>query len=90
VRSRSSRTIPGPVGQVSGFTWILDKLGVGFAITLNRGQPLGIEVGAPNLAQLAVTPRPNRDDYSKQRADPGWVPGRTNGATSVHPIDRAP
>lgn len=41
-------------GLVAEFSWILDKLGVGFAITLNPDQPYGMDFQAQDLAQLAA------------------------------------
>ena len=39
-------------GLVAEFTWVLEKLGVGFGITLNPGEAVGIELGAQALQQL--------------------------------------
>ncbi|CRI67485.1 conserved hypothetical protein [Thiocapsa sp. KS1] len=46
-------------GLVAEFSWILEKLGVGFAITLNPGLPFGMDFEAQDLAQIAAMPRPN-------------------------------
>lgn len=46
-------------GLVVEFTWILEKLGVGFGINLNPGLPVGIELEAQDLAQIAGLVRPN-------------------------------
>jgi hypothetical protein len=46
-------------GLVADFTWILEQLGVGFAITLNPGQPVGMDFEAQDLAQLTDLNRPN-------------------------------
>jgi hypothetical protein len=46
-------------GLVAEFRWILEKLGVGFAITLNPGLPFGMDFEAQDLAQIAAMPRPN-------------------------------
>jgi hypothetical protein len=45
-------------GLVAEFSWILEKLGVGFAITLNPGLPFGMDFEAQDLAQIAAMPRP--------------------------------
>ncbi len=39
-------------GLVTEFTWVLEKLGVGFAIALNPGHELGIDLEAGTVAQL--------------------------------------
>ncbi len=39
-------------GLVAEFKWILDKLGVGYSITLNPGQAVGMELEAQDVAQL--------------------------------------
>jgi hypothetical protein len=39
-------------GLVTEFTWVLEKLGVGYGIALNPGQELGIDLGAEALRQL--------------------------------------
>lgn len=41
-------------GLVAEFTWVLEKLGVGFGITLNPGDAVGIELGAEALRQLTA------------------------------------
>ena len=41
-------------GLVAEFTWVLEKLGVGFGITLNPGETVGIELGAEALRQLTA------------------------------------
>jgi hypothetical protein len=41
-------------GLVAEFTWVLEKLGVGYGITLNPGHEVGIELGAEALQQLTV------------------------------------
>jgi len=46
-------------GLVADFTWILEKLGIGYAITLNPGLPFGIELEAQDVAQIAGMARPN-------------------------------
>ncbi|WP_373510327.1 SseB family protein [Thiocapsa sp.] len=46
-------------GLVAEFSWILEKLGVGFAITLNPGLPFGMDFEAQDLEQIAAMPRPN-------------------------------
>jgi hypothetical protein len=42
-------------GLVTEFTWILEKLGIGYAITLNPGLQVGIDFDAQDVAQLAAT-----------------------------------
>ena len=42
-------------GLVAEFTWVLEKLGVGYGITLNPGQEVGIELGAEALQQLTAS-----------------------------------
>lgn len=46
-------------GLVVDFTWILDKLGIGYGISLNPGLSVGIELEAQDLAQIAAMARPN-------------------------------
>ncbi len=46
-------------GLVADFTWILEKLGIGYAITLNPGLPVGIDFEAQDVAQIAGMARPN-------------------------------
>jgi hypothetical protein len=46
-------------GLVVDFPWILEKLGIGFGISLNPGLPVGIELEAQDLAQIAGMARPN-------------------------------
>ncbi len=46
-------------GLVADFSWILEKLGVGYAISLNPGLPVGIDFAAEDLAQIAGVGRPN-------------------------------
>lgn len=41
-------------GLVADFTWILEKLGVGFGISLNPGLAVGIEFQAQDLADIAI------------------------------------
>jgi len=40
-------------GLVVEFTWILEKLGIGYAISLNPGERVGIDFEAQDLAQMA-------------------------------------
>jgi hypothetical protein len=40
-------------GLVTEFTWVLEKLGVGYGITLNPGWEMGIEIEAQTLQQLS-------------------------------------
>lgn len=40
-------------GLVVEFTWILEKLGIGYAISLNPGETVGIDFEAQDLAQMA-------------------------------------
>lgn len=46
-------------GLVAEFSWILEQLGVGFAITLNPGLPFGMDFEAQDVAQIAAMPRPD-------------------------------
>ncbi|MFZ0788138.1 MAG: SseB family protein [Chromatiaceae bacterium] len=46
-------------GLVADFTWILEKLDTGVAITLNPGLRFGIELEAQDLAQIAGMARPD-------------------------------
>lgn len=39
-------------GLVAEFAWVLEKLGVGYGITLNPGHEVGIELGAEALRQM--------------------------------------
>ncbi len=41
-------------GLVAEFTWVLEKLGAGYGITLNPGHDVGIELGAEALRQLTA------------------------------------
>ncbi|MCG6861927.1 MAG: SseB family protein [Chromatiaceae bacterium] len=41
-------------GLVTEFTWILDKLGIGYGITLNPGQEFGMDFEARDVAQIAA------------------------------------
>jgi len=41
-------------GLVVEFTWILEKLGIGYGITLNPGQDFGIDFEAQDLARIAA------------------------------------
>lgn len=43
-------------GLVAEFTWILEKLGVGYGITLNPGQEVGIDFQAQDVAQRIGNP----------------------------------
>ena len=45
-------------GLVADFTWILEKLGVGFGITLNPGAEIGIDFEARDVAQIASMGEP--------------------------------
>lgn len=49
-------------GLVAEFTWILEKLGVGFAITLNPGLAFGMDFEAQDVVQLAAMPKPHSRD----------------------------
>ena len=42
-------------GLVTEFTWVIEKLGVGYGIALNPGQPVGIDLEAGTLRQLTAT-----------------------------------
>ena len=41
-------------GLVAEFTWILEKLGIGYGISLNPGQEVGIDFQAQDVAQIAA------------------------------------
>lgn len=41
-------------GLVTEFTWILEKLGIGYGITLNPGQEVGIDFQAQDVARIAA------------------------------------
>jgi hypothetical protein len=41
-------------GLVAEFTWILEKLGIGYGISLNPGQDVGIDFQAQDVAQIAA------------------------------------
>ncbi len=41
-------------GLVVEFTWILEKLGIGYGITLNPGLAFGVDFEAQDLAQIAA------------------------------------
>ena len=40
-------------GLVVEFTWILEKLGIGYAISLNPGETVGIDFEAQDLERMA-------------------------------------
>lgn len=46
-------------GLVVDFTWILEKLGIGYGVGLNPGLRVGIDLEAQDLAQIAGMARPN-------------------------------
>lgn len=41
-------------GLVTDFTWILEKLGIGYAISLNPDQEAGMDFEAQDVAQIAA------------------------------------
>ncbi len=41
-------------GLVVEFTWILEKLGIGYGITLNPGQDFGVDFEVQDLARIAA------------------------------------
>jgi len=41
-------------GLVTEFSWVLEKMGVGYGITINPGQEVGIDLGAEALQQLTA------------------------------------
>ena len=41
-------------GLVTEFTWILEKMGVGFGIALNPGETVGMDFEARDLARIAA------------------------------------
>lgn len=41
-------------GLVTDFTWILEKLGSGYGITINPGYQVGIDFAAQDVAQFAA------------------------------------
>lgn len=41
-------------GLVAELTWILEKLGIGYGITLNPRKEVGIELEAQDVAQIAA------------------------------------
>ncbi len=41
-------------GLVTDFTWILEKLGIGYAISLNPDQEVGMDFEAQDVAQMAA------------------------------------
>lgn len=45
-------------GLVTEFRWILEKLGVGYAITLNPGLEVGMDFEAQDVAQLLTYEKP--------------------------------
>lgn len=46
-------------GLVVEFTWVLDRLGIGYGVSLNPGLAYGIDFEAQDLAQIAGWARPN-------------------------------
>jgi len=45
-------------GLVADFTWILEKMGIGFGIALNPGLEYGMDFDAQDLAQIAALRSP--------------------------------
>jgi hypothetical protein len=41
-------------GLVTELTWILEKLGIGYGVSINPGLPVGIDFQAQDLAQIAA------------------------------------
>ena len=41
-------------GLVAEFTWILEKLGIGYGITLNPGHDVGMDFATQDVAQIAA------------------------------------
>jgi hypothetical protein len=41
-------------GLVTEFTWILDKLGIGYAVSLNPDQEVGMDFETQDVAQMAA------------------------------------
>jgi hypothetical protein len=46
-------------GLVAEFTWVLEKLGIGFGIALNPGLEYGMDFEAQDVAQIAAMHRAN-------------------------------
>jgi hypothetical protein len=46
-------------GLVTEFTWVLEKLGIGFGISLNPGLPVGMDFEAQDVARMAGMARPS-------------------------------
>jgi len=46
-------------GLVAEFGWILEKLGIGYGVSLNPGYTVGIDFDAQDLGQIASMSRPN-------------------------------
>jgi hypothetical protein len=46
-------------GLVADFTWILEKMGIGFGIALNPGLEYGMDFEAQDLAQIAAMQHAN-------------------------------
>ena len=46
-------------GLVVDFGWILEKLGIGYGVSLNPGHTVGIDFDAQDLGQIASMSRPN-------------------------------
>jgi len=46
-------------GLVAEFTWVLEKLGIGFGIALNPGLEYGMDFEAQDVAQIAALSHPN-------------------------------
>lgn len=44
-------------GLVTEFTWILEKMGLGFGISLNPGATVGLDFQARDVAQMATQSR---------------------------------
>jgi len=46
-------------GLVADFTWVLEKLGLGFGIALNPGLEYGMDFEAQDVAQIAAMQHPS-------------------------------
>ena len=66
-----ARVCPGYGGRlVVELGWSLERLGIGYGISLNPGGPVGIDLDARDLGQISSISRPNQDTAGTAAPDP--------------------
>ena len=55
-------------GLVAEFTWILEKMGIGFGVALNPGLDYGMDFEAQDLAQMAALRTPSDPEATSRPA----------------------